>query len=179
MKPIQKMSQLELAAYVHAHLRQESIDVVLSGGALVTLYSHDRYISKDVDLINIKFSSRRNLKKAMEQIGFKQNGRHFVHPDSQFIIEFPDGPLSVGEEPVKEIQEIQFETGTLRVISPTDCVKDRLCAYYFWGDLQGLEQAVMVAEINQVDIGEIERWSKRENKLPEFEIFKKQFLERK
>ena len=173
MKPIQSMSQLELAAYVHAHLRQEGIDVVLSGGATVSLYSSNRYVSKDVDLINVRFSTMRNLEKAMAKIGFQREGRHFIHPDSRFIIEFPNGPLSVGEEPVREIQEILFETGLLRAISPTDCVKDRLCAYYFWSDLQGLAQAVLVAESNQVDLAEIERWSIHENKLDGFEDFSK------
>jgi hypothetical protein len=109
---------------------------------------------------------------AMQKIGFTQDGRHFHHPDSKFIIEFPNGPLSVGEEPVKEIREISFETGTLRVISPTDCVKDRLCAYYFWGDLQALEQAIMVVENNSVDVDEIQRWSQHEGKSLGFEQFK-------
>ena len=172
MKPIEKMSQLELAAYVHDFLRQEGINVVLSGGATVSLYSSNRYVSKDVDLINVQFSSMRNLKKAMGKIGFSQIGRHFSHPESSFIIEFPNGPLAVGEEAVKEIHEVTFETGTLRVISPTDCVKDRLCAFYFWGDRQGLEQAILVTKGNQVDLFEIERWSNHENKLPEFQEFK-------
>lgn len=173
MKSIAAMSQLELAAYVHAFLRQEGIDVVLSGGAVVSLYSNNRYVSKDIDLVNVQFSSTRNLKKAMSKFGFVQEGRHFVHPESQFVVEFPAGPLSVGEEPVQKIQEVIFETGSLRVISPTDCVKDRLCAYYFWDDLQGLAQAVLVAESNTVDINELERWSKQEDKLHAFEKFKR------
>lgn len=36
MKPISQMTQLELAAYVHDHLRQQGIDVVLSGGSVVS-----------------------------------------------------------------------------------------------------------------------------------------------
>jgi hypothetical protein len=60
-------------------------------------------------------------------------------------------------------------TGTLRVISPTDCVKDRLAAYYHWGDRQSLEQAILVAEESDVDLNEIKRWSEKEGKLGEFE----------
>ena len=70
----------------------------------------------------------------------------------------------MGEEPVKEISEFELSTGTLRVLSSTDCVKDRLCAFYFWNDLQGLEQAVLVAKSQQVDLKEIKRWSKVEEK---------------
>jgi len=64
----------------------------------------------------------------MQEIGFHERGRYFKHPESQFIIEFPVGPLAVGSEPVKQIDEIRFSTGVLRLISPTDCVKDRLAA---------------------------------------------------
>ena len=69
------------------------------------------------------------LRQAMDTLSFVEQGRHFQHPDSLHIVEFPEGPLSVGEEPVKEIREITFETGVLRVISPTDCVKDQLCSF--------------------------------------------------
>jgi len=56
----------------------------------------------------------------------------------------------------------------LKIISPTDCVKDRLAGYYHWDDLQCLEQAVLVAQVNRIDLEEIERWSGGEEKLDEF-----------
>jgi len=87
-------------------------------------------------------------------------------------VEFPEGPLSVGEEPVKAIDEFELSTGILRVISATDCVKDRLCAFYFWNDRQGLAQAVLVAKSQVVDLKEIRRWSKAEGKEQGFETFK-------
>ena len=80
--------------------------------------------------------------------------------------------FSVGEEPVKEIAEFELDTGTLQIISATDCVKERLCAYYFWNDQQGLAQAILVSKSQNVDIQEIKRWSKAEAKEQEFEAFK-------
>jgi hypothetical protein len=71
------------------------------------------------------------------------------------------------------VQEVKLETGTLRLISATDCVKDRLCAYYFWDDLQGLEQAILVFQQNNVPLAEIERWSIAEAKQAQFALFKK------
>lgn len=47
MKSIRDMSQAELGAYVQSHLRNRGIDVVLSGGALVALYTSGKYISGD------------------------------------------------------------------------------------------------------------------------------------
>jgi hypothetical protein len=108
----------------------------------------------------------------MKKMGFQEQGLYFVNSETQFFVEFPEGPLSVGEEPVKEISEFELATGTLRIVSATDCVKDRLCAFYFWNDQQGLAQAVLVAESQNVDLKEIKRWSKVEGKESEYEIFK-------
>lgn len=173
MKQIKNMRQGELAAYIQDALQTEGINVVLSGGSAVSFYSSDKYVSKDLDLINASFAKRSRIKSVMNKIGFQERGRYFVNPDANFFVEFPDGPLSVGEEPVKEVSEFELATGTLRVVSPTDCVKDRLCAFYFWNDQQGLAQAVLVAESQNVDLKEIKRWSKIEGKEQEYEIFKK------
>lgn len=173
MKQIKNMNQVELAAYIQDRLHDDHILVVLSGGTAATFYSNNKYLSKDLDLINTHFAKRSKIRTVLEKIGFHEKGRYFVHPATPYFIEFPDGPLSVGEEPVKVIHEFELSTGTLRVISATDCVKDRLCAYYFWNDQQGLEQAVLVSKSQSVDLIELHRWSKVEGKEQEFEIFKK------
>ena len=171
MKQIKNMSQAELAAYIQDSLQVEGIQVVLSGGSAVSFYSSNKYVSKDLDLINTGFAKRSKIKSVMENLGFTEKGRYFIHPEITFFVEFPDGPLSVGEEPVKEISEFELATGTLRVLSPTDCVKDRLCAFYFWNDLQGLEQAILVTKSQQVNLKEIKRWSKVEGKEKEYKTF--------
>ena len=168
MKTIKEMSTPELAAFVQSSLHDKGIDVVLSGGACVAIYSENKYVSLDIDLVNNHFASRREIREAMQELGFEEQGRHFIHPDTDLFVEFPPGPLSVGEEPVKEVREIRLDTGLLRLISPTDCAKDRLAAYYHWNDAQSLEQAVLVASSAEVDLGEVERWSEVEGKGNEF-----------
>ncbi len=171
MKQIKNMSQVELAAFIQDSLQKEGIQVVLSGGSAVSFYSSNQYVSKDLDLINTRFAKRSKIKAVMEGLGFKEQGRYFINSETKFFVEFPDGPLSVGEEPVKVVSEFELSTGTLRVVSATDCVKDRLCAFYFWNDQQGLAQAVLVAKDQKVDMQEIKRWSKGEGKEREFELF--------
>jgi hypothetical protein len=166
------MTQVELAAYIQDLMMRQGIHVVLSGGSAVSFYSSSKYVSKDLDLINIDFARRSKIKSIMEKLGFHESGRYFVNPETPFYVEFPDGPLSVGEEPVKEVSEFKLTTGILRIISATDCVKDRLCAFYYWNDLQGLEQAILVAESQNVNLQEIKRWSKVEGKEEKYEIFK-------
>jgi hypothetical protein len=176
MKPVGKMTQAELGAFIQSQLREKGIEVVLSGGAAVAIYSNDTYVSKDLDLINIYGVSRRKIRDAMMPLGFYEAGRYFRHPDSQFFVEFPTGPLAIGEEPVKQIVERKLSTGTLRIISPTDCVKDRLAAYYHWSDQQSLVQAILVAHHNKINMKEIRRWSRAEGKRSEFERIEGRFV---
>lgn len=110
----------------------------------------------------------------MEQEGFIREGRYFRHPETEILIEFPAGPLSVGNELIENVQEFPLETGVLRVLSATDCVKDRLNAYYHWNDMQGLYQAIMVAKHQIVDFPDIERWSEAEGQALKFREFMKQ-----
>lgn len=172
MKPVGEMTVGELAALVSSHLRDNGIDVVLSGGSCVTIYSDGQYVSGDLDFIDTRFATRRQIRESMAKIGFSERDRYFSHPDAGFLVEFPAGPLSVGSEPVASIDELQFPTGSLRIISPTDCVKDRLAAFYHWKDLQSLEQAVMVAQAQRVDLDEVKRWTASEGMSEKFGAFK-------
>ena len=176
MKSISEMDQAELGAYVQSHLRKNGIQVVLSGGAAVAIYSKGLYVSNNLDMVNIYAARRRNINKAMSDLGFSENLRYFTHPDTTLFIDFVSGPLAIGEEPVVQVEEIEFSTGILRVISPTDCVKDRLAAFYYWGDHQCLEQATMVSQTTKIDIEEIERWSKVEGNLEEFQRIKSRLV---
>ncbi len=168
MKPLRDMSVGELAAFISNHLRRRGIEVVLTGGSCVTIYSHNAYVSADLDFIDNSFTRRKKLKEAMAEIGFVEERRYFRHPEVELLVEFPAGPLSVGREPVKEIVVLEYDTGNLAIISPTDCVKDRLAAYYHWGDRQSLKQAVLVMKCKEVDLGEIARWSRSEGKIRDF-----------
>jgi hypothetical protein len=169
VKAIKDMSSGELAAFISTHLRRNGIEVVLSGGSCVSIYSENKYVSGDLDFIEFGSISRRKLKKVLGEIGFSYGkDRYFRSSETDIFLEFPPGPLSVGEEPIREIITLNFPTGELRIISPTDCVKDRLAAYYHWGDRQSLEQAVLVAKDNEIDLNELERWSEGEGKLSAF-----------
>lgn len=173
--PVGDMTLGELAAYVSDHLTRSGIDVVLSGGGCVSVYSDNRYESLDLDFIERYRENRNTLAAALDQIGFKPKGRYFVNTDTTFFLEFPTGPLSVGSEPVKEIAELKFRTGILRLLSVTDCVKDRLSHYFHWGDHQGLEQAMMIAENFPVDLEELIRWSEVEGMQDKFDDIKTMF----
>jgi hypothetical protein len=166
---ISAFSVAELAAYVQEALRRVGIDVVLSGGNCVSIWSDNAYRSDDIDLVPDGLASRAKIRKVMNALGFVERNRYFVHPEHQQWVEFPSGPLGVGNERPKVIAVRQEATGSLRLLSPTDCIKDRLTWWYHGGDRQGLEQAVAVGRQQSIDIKELRRWSVNEGKAAEFE----------
>ena len=174
MKSIAQMSMEELAAYICTALEKAGIDTVLSGGCCVELYSKGRYTSDDIDLIDRFNGGHRMIKEVMESLGFYEYKmkRYFVHDDTSLFVEFPRGPLGVGDAPVADISTRTTSTGILKLLTPTDCIKDRLSAYYHWDDAQSLQQAVWVAQENSFDMDSIAEWSKNEAMMKKFEDFR-------
>ena len=154
------MSLEQVAALVCATLDRHGISVVLSGGAVVSIYSDDEYVSYDLDFIPIGIA--RSVDRAMESLGFEKHQRHWRHPRSRFWVEFPTGPVAIGEEIIREFAERECTTGTLRLLRPTDCVMDRLAWYFHDADRQCLDQAVRVASRHPIDLPRIERWARTE-----------------
>jgi hypothetical protein len=168
MKPIGEMSLGELAAFVCSQLREHGIRVVLSGGACVSIHTDNRYISYDLDFVETGPFDRKRTRAALETIGFIEKGRYYENDETKFYVDVIHGPLAVGSEPAKHIEELKYPTGRLAILSATDCVKDRLAAYYHWNDLQSLDHAILVVQRGHVDLREIRRWSGAEGKSTEF-----------
>jgi hypothetical protein len=173
---IEDMSIIDFALYVSDYLYNNGIEVVLSGGACVTIYTKNKYISYDLDFVLISYMASKRIKNILERIGFQEDGKYFKHKKSQYLIDFLSPPLSLGEEPVNEISKIKKGNKVLMLLSPTDCVKDRLAAYYHWNDEQSLDQALMVYKENQVDLEEVERWSLNEGMEEKFKFFRESLL---
>jgi hypothetical protein len=173
LKRIGDMTAEELAGLVCQALRDAGITVTLTGGACVTIWSYGKYVSHDLDFVEEGPVPRRRVRDVLEALGFTPQGRHFVHPDTAFFVEFPTGPLMVGDQRVQRVSERKTPAGKLRLLSPTDCVKDRLAAFFHWRDRQSLEQAVMVARAQKVDLDDVRRWSRSEGHEPNFVLFEK------
>lgn len=152
----------EVAALVCTTLDTHGISAVLSGGAVVSIYSGDEYVSYDLDFVPIGLA--RKVDGAMQSLGFAKEGRHWRHPRTRYWVEFPAGPPAIGEETIREFAERETASGVLRLLRPTECVMDRLAWFFHMNDLQCLEQAVQVARHHPVDLKRIERWAR--NELP-------------
>ena len=159
----------EFAIEVARALKQKGIDVILTGGAVVSIYSNNKYVSKNADFLSV--TDHQTIKVTMHELGFTNFGKDFFHKDTEFSVEFPGYDLVIGDEPMKPEGELRSGSFTLNLLSPTQCVQDRLAAFYHWKDRQSLEQAIMIALEHPVNIKKIESWSKNEKMLDRYQIF--------
>jgi hypothetical protein len=167
------MSAEEVAGLVCQTLKHAGVTVTLTGGACVAIWSKGKYVSHDLDFIEEGPVPRRKIREVLKGLGFYEKGRHFMHPATKVFVEFPTGPLTVGDQRIERVAERKTPAGTLRLLTPTDCVKDRLAAYFHWNDRQSLEQALLVAHAQKIDLDDVRRWSKGERNEAKFREFKK------
>jgi hypothetical protein len=173
MSEIAKTTTLKaLALIVCSQLNEDGIDAVLTGGAVVSIYTENRYESFDLDFIS--HSPISAISDSLLKLGFRRTkGRYYAHPETDFFVEFPSPPVAVGNKPLREFNEIKTENGYLKLLTPTQCIMDRLAAYYHWNDQQALDQAVTVAKYEQIDFKEVEEWSIEEGMIKKYRLFKK------
>ncbi len=71
-----EMKPIEIASYVCAELSKIGIKTTLSGGFCVEVYSFGEYTSMDIDLIDQSINKHNEIKKKMQELGFKQEGKN-------------------------------------------------------------------------------------------------------
>lgn len=160
----------ELAAIVSCKLNEKGIDAILVGGACVSIYTKNKYLSSDLDFVSV--SSIREISPALAELGFeRKSSRHFEKNGCPFFIEFVSPPAAIGSEPIKGNNILKTRLGTIVLLTPTDSVKDRLAAYYHWNDPQALEQALMLAKAQKISLQEVKRWSEKEGHKDKYGFF--------
>jgi hypothetical protein len=166
---------------VSTALDKHGIVSVLTGGSAATLYAPHAYTSLDADFILEDDNDLGELTEPLKSIGFTRRGRSrlFEHAHTRYTLDFPKGPLGVGRDYITETRIIERGGLRIRILTRTDCIRDRLAGFYYWDDYTALNAAVAVAAENpgDVDIGLLRRWTEREapgstellEKLAEFE----------
>jgi len=166
-----RCNEEELWHYVAWHLEGAGIRSVLVGGAVVAIYTGGLYRSGDLDLVPDDLD-RGKLAKILLEIGFEPSkSRYFKHPlCPHLFLEFPRGPVEIGEEFPVVPDEIEVEGRWLRLLSPTDCVKDRLAGYIHWNSRANFDQAALICrqQAERVDLQQVEQWCKKEGGLAAF-----------
>ena len=159
---------------VSASLRRHRIEAILTGGACASLHSKGDYLSHDLDYIIRNAVKRTQLDDAMLAAGFTRIGSEYRHAAVPFFVEFPKGPLAIGDDDL--VEPIELRVGHVKVLalSATDSCRDRLAAFYHWNDFQSLRVAAAIARRSAVDLKFIRAWSIREGRELEFRQFERE-----
>jgi len=163
------ISLKDLAAFIYDTLNRNGIEIILVGGACVSIYSNNRYQSYDLDFVT--YEELKTIESVLQKHGFRRVGRCFSNSSCPYIIDFVNPPVAIGNESIKNYETLRTATGMLKLLTPTDCVKDRLCSFFHWNDEQALEQAILVASDQNIDLTNIKRWAKKENHEEKFALF--------
>ena len=92
-------SLTDVAFAICTALSEEGVVAVLTGGSAATYYAPEAYQSRDLDfVITIRGSGGA---KALEKLGFQLKNGQYLHAKTSFTVDFPQGPLAIGEDPVK------------------------------------------------------------------------------
>jgi len=153
----------EVWKYVSNFLTLKGIDTVLVGGSVVSIYSSGIFRSGDLDLVNIGNRDESIISEVLYELGFTKKGRHYEHPKCKHIfIEFVPPPLSIGSDYSIKPREVIVEGTAIKILSFTDCIKDRLASYIYFDARECLDQAVLVAAKQPFDLEKIKDWCDNE-----------------
>jgi hypothetical protein len=158
--------------FVAWHLEGEGIHSVLVGGAVVAIYTAGLYRSGDLDMVPDDLG-RNRLTEALAKIGFTlTKSRYYRHPNClHLFLEFPRGPVEIGEQYPVVPDEIMVEGRKLRLLSPTDSVKDRLAGYIHWKSRANFDQALLICrqQMQRVKLDVVRDWCIQEGGIDAFD----------
>ncbi len=163
---------VDVAFAVCDALAGAGVTAVMSGGSAATFYAPDACQSDDVDFI-ITFGGGPAAVDALERLGYLRRGDYYEHPTSRFPLEFPSGPLMVGEDLIGAWATERRGSQVLHVLTATDSCRDRLAQFLFWNDFSALEQALAIcrAQRAHVDLELVRAWCIRERQPEKHGLF--------
>jgi hypothetical protein len=114
------------------------------------------------------------------ELGFYLEGRSYAHKKTKFTVEFPTGPLAIGNDaPVEPEANLEINGVKIATWSPTQAVMDRLLIYFLENDPQCLDQAIWITEAAEVDLDRIVNWAQREGQSVRMQRILKKLERRK
>jgi len=169
---------------ISSALDRHSITGVITGGSAATVYAPDAYTSYDVDFVLTSYPERKRQERALAEIRYFPSVMvgMYEHSRTAYTLDFPSGPLAVGGDYIQETTTLEKGDLHLRILTATDCVRDRLAGFYHWDDYTSLNAAVGVASAHRdrIDFDRLQEWTERESGPPptDYEIKYTEFLRR-
>ncbi|OGQ21360.1 MAG: hypothetical protein A3I05_02020 [Deltaproteobacteria bacterium RIFCSPLOWO2_02_FULL_44_10] len=163
----------ELWKYVAWHFAKHGVDTVLVGGSVVSVYTEGAYQSGDLDFVVTTYTVP-NFIEILKKIGFHQQASHFVHSQCKhFFLEFVSPPLGIGNDINIKPDEHLVDGQKIKILSPTDCIRDRLASFIHFKARECLDQAVLVAKRHPHDLKKIKKWCNTEGGEEQFKEFER------
>jgi hypothetical protein len=164
----------QITARVREHLSQAGYDPVLTGRTCAAIYVGHSVRPESIDFV-LKEYEVPELAETMSKIGFKPAGLHtFASRSCPVDVVFSPPPLAVGDDLVKEVAEVKVRGGRIRLLNPTDCVRQRLSMFYRWGDRDAFAEALAISSKMKVDMDLVRRWSDWEWCAESYQEFEKE-----
>jgi len=129
---------------------------VLVGGAAVELYTGGAYTTGDYDFVG---DVPESVGKALEEAGFKREGRHWIHAGAELFVEFPGSAI----QPHEKTAMLDLGGFSVLTLSPEDMIIDRLAAWQFWNSTTDGASAFLIwrAQEKSLDLERLDRLAKR------------------
>jgi hypothetical protein len=129
---------------------------ILVGGAAVELYTGGAYTTGDLDFVG---SVPATVSKALEEAGFRREGRHWIHEKEELFVEFPGSQIGADE------RTAVLDVGGTAVLtlSPEDMIVDRLAAWQFWRSTTDGASAFLIwkAQKDRLDLKRLQSLAQR------------------
>src|SRR5262245_6195383 len=93
---------------------------VLTGGACASIHSSGAYRSVDLDFVLQGPADPASVRRAMAGIGFELRGNQFLHPETDYYVEYPPGPLAIGNDYSIRPHALTTGDGEILCLSATD-----------------------------------------------------------
>lgn len=113
---------------------------MLVGGSAITAHDPSIYVSRDADFVAA--ASNAELVPPMIKLGFSRSGFNWVHPDSEYTVQFVSGAATIGSRLVTEFEEINNANGVLKTLKLQDAIEDRLLKFIVWDDREARKIAL-------------------------------------
>jgi hypothetical protein len=153
-------------------LHHADTTAVLTGGSAATVYAPSSYSSLDADFIAYHLADVLRFRQVIHDLGFEDRGGTYVHSLVPITLDFPSEDIRIGSQPRDRYETLEQDGLILHILTPTDCVCDRLASFFWFNDRSALLAACAVASRQaKADLDEVREWTEDEGEAAKFEQF--------
>lgn len=149
----------QVAAVISSYMEEQGYEPVLTGKSCAAIHAGTSIHPKTLDFIVRDFTND-EVAETMAGVGFLDSGhRTFSNKYCPYEVLLTTHPVVVGDDVVSDVKVMRTAKGPLKLLTPTDCVRQRLSMFYRWNDREALDDALKVARKHEIDMDLVRRWS--------------------